>query len=139
MIYELAVTGNEKEMDEAGEDEFYGFGVDAGMGCVADKKSQDEYVKYWKKLGEEGNVDNPYDDIFEELLEESFKKFPKYQRDGGDWANFIIPNTDLNIPVFASGWGDGDYPCYFGYDENGELCGFYIHFIDIEREYSDED
>lgn len=138
-VYELAVTGNEKEMDEAGEDEFYGFGVDAGMGCVADKKSQDEYSKYWKKLEEEGNADNPYDDIFEELLEESFKKFPKYQRDCGDWADFIIPDTDLNIPVFASGWGDGYYPCYFGYDEKGELCSFYILFIDIEKEYSDEE
>ncbi len=139
VVYELAVTGNEKEMDGAEEDEFYGFGVDAGMGCVADKKSQDEYSKYWKKLEEEGNADNPYDDIFEELLEESFKKFPKYQRDCGDWANFIIPDTDLNIPIFASGWGDGYYPSYFGYDEKGELCGFYILFIDIEREYSDED
>ena len=36
-------------MDEAKEDEYYGFGVDTGMGCVADKKTQDEYVKYWKK------------------------------------------------------------------------------------------
>lgn len=139
VVYELAVTGNEEEMDEAKEDEYYGFGVDAGMGCVADKKTQDEYVKYWKKLEEEEGADNPYDDIFEELLEESFKKSPKYQRDGGDWANFIIPDTDLNIPVFASGWGDGVYPCYFGYDEKGELCGFYIHFIDIEREYSDDE
>lgn len=139
VVYELAVTGNEEEMDEAKEDEYYGFGVDAGMGCVADKKTQDEYVKYWKKLEEEEGTDNPYDDIFEELLEESFKKSPKYQRDCGDWANFIIPDSDLNIPIFASGWGDGYYPCYFGYDEKGELCGFYIHFIDIEREYSDED
>ena len=138
VVYELAVTGNEEGMDEAKEDEYYGFGVDAGMGCVADKKAQEEYSKYWKKLEEEG-ADNPYDDIFEELLEESFKKFPKYQRDCGDWANFIIPNTNLNIPVFASGWGDGYYPCYFGYDEKGELCGFYIHFIDIEREYSDDE
>lgn len=138
IVYELAVTGTEEGMDEAKEDEYYGFGVDAGMGCVADKKAQEEYSKYWKKLEEEG-ADNPYDDIFEELLEESFKKFPKYQRDGGDWANFIIPNSDLNIPVFASGWGDEVYPCYFGYDEKGELCGFYIHFIDIEREYSDEE
>lgn len=138
IVYELAVTRTEEGMDEAKEDEYYGFGVDAGMGCVADKKAQEEYSKYWKKLEEEG-ADNPYDDIFEELLEESFKKFPKYQRDGGDWANFIIPNSDLNIPVFASGWGDGVYPCYFGYDEKGELCGFYIHFIDIEREYSDEE
>lgn len=139
VVYELAVTGNEEEMDEAKEDEYYGFGVDTGMGCVADKKNQDEYVKYWKKLEEEEGADNPYDDIFEELLEESFKKSPKYQRDCGDWANFIIPNSDLNIPVFASGWGDGYYPCYFGYDEKGELCGFYIHFIDIEREYSDDE
>ena len=139
VVYELAVTGNEKEMDEAGEDEFYGFGVDAGMGCVADKKSQDEYSKYWKKLEEEEEADNPFDDIFDDLLIENAKKYPKYQRDYGDWANFIIPDTDLNIPVFASGWGDGDYPCYFGYNEKGELCGFYIHFIDIEREYSDED
>lgn len=139
VVYELAVTGNEEEMDEAKEDEYYGFGVDAGMGCVADKKTQDEYVKYWKKLEEEEGADNPYDDIFEELLEESFKKSPKYQRDCGDWANFIIPNSDLNIPVFASGWGDGYYPCYFGYDEKGELCGFYIHFIDIEKEFSDDE
>ena len=138
VVYELAVTGNEEGMDEAKEDEYYGFGVDAGMGCVADKKAQEEYSRYWKKLEEEG-ADNPYDDIFEELLEESFKKSPKYQRDCGDWANFIIPNSDLNIPVFASGWGDGYYPCYFGYDEKGELCGFYIHFIDIEREYSDDE
>ena len=139
VVYELAVTGNEEEMDEAKEDEFYGFGVDAGMGCVVDKKTQEEYIKYWEKLKEEEEADNPYDDIFEELLEESFKKFPKYQRDCGDWVNFIIPNTDLNIPVFASGWGDGYYPSYFGYDEKGELCGFYIHFIDIEKEYSDEE
>ena len=139
VVYELAVTGNEEEMDEAGEDEYYGFGVDAGMGCVADKKTQEEYTKYWKKLEEEEEADNPFDDIFDDLLIENAKKYPKYQRDCGDWANFIIPNTDLNIPIFASGWGDGDYPCYFGYDEKGELCGFYIHFIDIEREYSDED
>ena len=139
VVYELAVTGNEEEMDEAGEDEYYGFGVDAGMGCVADKKSQNEYSKYWKKLEEEEEADNPFDDIFDDILIENAKKYPKYQRDCGDWANFIIPNTDLNIPVFASGWGDGDYPCYFGYDEKGKLCGFYIHFIDIEKEYSDEE
>ena len=139
VVYELAVTGEEEKMDEAAEDEYYGFGVDAGMGCVADKKSQDEYIKYWNKLEEDGEADNPYDDIFEELLAESAKQFPKYQRTGGDWANWTIPGTELNIPIFASGWGDGYYPCYFGYDEKGELCGFYILFIDIEKEYFDEE
>lgn len=138
VVYELAVTGEEEKMDEAAEDEYYGFGVDAGMGCVADKKSQDKYIKYWNKLEEDGEADDPYDDIFEELLAESAQQFPKYQRTGGDWANWTIPGTELNIPIFASGWGDGYYPCYFGYDKE-ELCGFYILFIDIEKEYSDEE
>lgn len=138
VVYELAVTGVEENMDEAKEDEFYGFGVDAGMGCVVDKKAQEEYIKYWGKLVEEEEADNPFDDIFDDLLVESAKKYPKYQREYGDWANWIIPNTDVNIPIFASGWGDGVYPCYFGYDKDGELCGFYIHFIDIEKEYCDE-
>lgn len=138
VVYELAVTGVEENMDEAKEDEFYGFGVDAGMGCVVDKKAQEEYIKYWEKLVEEEEADNPFDDIFDDLLVESAKKYPKYQREYGDWANWIIPNTDVNIPIFASGWGDGVYPCYFGYDKDGELCGFYIHFIDIEKEYCDE-
>lgn len=139
VVYELAVTGAEEDMDEAKEDEFYGFGVDAGMGCVVDKKTQEEYTKYWKKLEEEEEADNPFDDIFDDLLIENAKKYPKYQREYGDWANWTIPNTDVNIPIFTSGWGDGYYPCYFGYDKDGELCGFYIHFIDIEREYSDEE
>lgn len=139
VVYELAVTGEEEKMEEAAEDEYYGFGVDAGMGCVADKKSQDKYIKYWNKLEEDGEADNPYDDIFEELLAESAQQFPKYQRTGGDWANWTIPGTELNIPIFASGWGDGYYPCYFGYDKEEELCGFYILFIDIEKEYSDEE
>ena len=139
VVYELAVTGVEENMDETKEDEFYGFGVDAGMGCVVDKKAQEEYIKYWEKLVEEEEADNPFDDIFDDLLAESAKKYPKYQREYGDWANWTIPNTDVNIPIFTSGWGDGYYPCYFGYDKDGELCGFYIHFIDIEREYSDEE
>lgn len=138
VVYELAVNGTEEEMDEATEDDFYGFSVFAGMGCVADKKSQEEYSIYWNKLSKDGAT-NPYDDFFEELLAESYKKAPKYQRDCGDWANFIIPNTDLNIPVFASGWGDGYYPCYFGYDEKGDLCGCYIHFIDILNEFEEDD
>lgn len=112
VVYELAITGNEKGMDEAAEDDFYGFGVDAGMGCVADKKSQYEYSIYWNKLEEDG-ADNPYDDLFEELLSESFKKFPKYQRDGGDWVNFTIPNSDLNIPIFCIRVGRWIFPLLF--------------------------
>lgn len=51
------MAGNEKGMDEAAEDDFYGFGVDAGMGCVADKKSQYEYSIISLFLHQGGEMD----------------------------------------------------------------------------------
>lgn len=135
--YEMGMTGEEELDEELKDGEFFGFCVDAGMGCIADIQAQEAYKKYWKKRREEDNGINPYDDLFCDILEESYKENPKYQREGGDWANWIVPGTDCNIPVFASGWGDGFYPCYFGYDENNAVCGIYILFIDIAREYSE--
>ena len=43
-----------------------------------------------------------------------------------------VPDTDCNLPIFSSGWGDGYYPVYFGYDAKGEICAVYVRFIDIE-------
>ena len=45
-------------------------------------------------------------------------KNPEFQRTDGDWINFKIPGTDLSIPMIQTGFGDGVYPAYFGYDEN---------------------
>ena len=39
---------------------------------------------------------------------------------------------------FASGWGDGYYPVYFGYDAKGEVCAVYVRFIDIEASYQEQ-
>ena len=55
-------------------------------------------------------------------------KNPKFQREDGDWINFKIPNTDLSIPMIQSGFGDGQYPVYFGYDEKGNLCDIVLEF-----------
>ena len=38
--YELGMTGNENFDEELGEDDYFGFGVDAGMGCIADIQTQ---------------------------------------------------------------------------------------------------
>ena len=40
--YELGMTGKEDLDEELGEDDYFGFGVDAGMGCVADIQTQAE-------------------------------------------------------------------------------------------------
>ena len=135
--YEMGLVGNEDLDEELGEDEFFGFFVDAGMGCIADAAAQEAFKGYWeRRVAEEEDID-PYNDLFYELLEQNAQANPKYQRDGGDWLNWTVPGTDCDIALFASGWGDGAYPCYFGYDAAGEVCGVYIRFIDIEKEFAE--
>ena len=91
------------------------------------------FRKYWEQREDEDEDIDLYNDLFDDLLAESYEKSPRYQREGGDWLNWTVPGTDLSFPIFTSGWGDGVYPCYFGYDAEGRICGLYIHFIDIER------
>ena len=69
--YELGMTGKEDLDEEVGEDEYFGFGVDAGMGCVADIQTQAAFKTYWaKRLEEDPDID-PYNDLFCDLLEEN--------------------------------------------------------------------
>ena len=82
-------------------------------------------------MEEDPDID-PYNDLFCDLLEENAKAHPKYQSSYGDWLNWTVPDTGCNLPIFASGWGDGYYPVYFGYDAKDEVCAVYLHFIDIE-------
>ena len=136
--YELGMTGQEDLDEEPGEDAYFGFGVDAGMGCVADIQTQAAFKTYWaKRLEEDPDID-PYNDLFCDLLEENAKAHPKYQGDYGDWLNWTVPDTDCNLPIFASGWGDGYYPVYFGYDAKGKICTVYVRFIDIEASYKEQ-
>ena len=109
--------------EEMGEGDYFGFVVDAGMGCITDAAAQEAFREYWERRLEEDEDIDPYNDLFCDLLEESYNENPRYQREGGDWVNWTVPGTDLSIPIFASGWGDGVYPCYFGFDSDGNVCG----------------
>ena len=95
--------------------------------CIRDSiQTQAAFKTYWaKRLEEDPDID-PYNDLFCDLLEENAKAHPKYQGDCGDWLNWTVPDTDCNLPIFASGWGDGYYPVYFGYDAKGEVCAVYV-------------
>ena len=111
--------------------------------CVKVEVSQEKPVRY--ELGMTGKEDleedpdiDPYNDLFCDLMEENAKAHPKYQESHGDWLNWTIPGTDCNLPVFSSGWGDGYYPVYFGYDAKGEICAVYVRFIDIEACYKEQ-
>lgn len=132
-VYREALIGIE-DLEDVTEDDFFGFSVDAGLGCITDVEvllSVDQFVAAT-------DVDNLYDDYFAEIFAQSYKDHPDNQRDAGDWINWTVPNTDYQIPMFASGFGDGSYPVYFAYDANGEICGLYIQFIDIELALSED-
>ncbi len=135
--YELGMTGIENLDEELSDGDYFGFGVDAGMGCIADTQTQAAFKAYWaKRLAEDSDID-PYNDLFCDLLEENAKVHPKYQLDHGDWLNWTVPDTDCSLPIFSSGWGDGYYPVYFGYDAKDKVCGVYIHFINIAENYDE--
>lgn len=71
--YELGMLGDENLDEELEEDCFFGFGVDAGMGCIADVKAQEAFKAYWEqRLKEDPDID-PYNDLFGDLLEENAK------------------------------------------------------------------
>lgn len=133
VVYREALIGIE-DLEDVTEDDFFGFSVDAGLGCITDAEvlpSVDQFVAAT-------DVDNVYDDYFAEIFAQSYKDHPNNQRDAGDWINWTVPNTDYQIPMFASGFGDGSYPVYFAYDGNGEICGLYIQFIDVELALSED-
>lgn len=133
--YDMAMTGREDLSEELQEGEFFGFGVDAGMGCVVDEVAREAFRRYWEDRASTEEGIDPYNDLFCDVLERSYSENPEHQREGGDWAVWTVPGTDLGIPIFASGWGDGCYPCYYGYDGDGHVCGIYVLFIDIARDY----
>lgn len=132
-VYREALIGIE-DLEDVTEDDFFGFSVDAGLGCITDA----EVLPFVDQFVASTDVDNLYDDYFAGIFAQSYKDRPDNQRDAGDWINWTVPNTDYQIPMFASGFGDGSYPVYFAYDANGEICGLYIQFIDVELALSED-
>ena len=127
-IYYEALKGDEN-LDDVDGDSIFGFNVDAGLATIVDIETRNAYCDFKDKWYTENPNKNIYDDFFAEVFAKNAEDNPDYQREGGDWINFKIPNSELSIPMIQSGFGDGRYPVYFGYDENGELCDLVVEYI----------
>ena len=127
-IYYEALKGDEN-LDDVDEDSIFGFNVDAGLATIVDVETRNAYCDFKDKWYAENPNKNIYDDFFAKVFAKNAEENPVYQREGGDWINFKIPNSELSIPMIQSGFGDGRYPVYFGYDENGELCDLVLEYI----------
>lgn len=103
------------------------FPVESGLGSFSDYTT-------WKIFNQEiadfytANKDGNY---YIDILEKHFKvnaNIPVSSR-GEDWINYTPKNSNENIIMFGSGWGDGIYPRYVGFDKNGQVVKLTIDFI----------
>lgn len=131
----LAVSNNMNidELTNLKKDEYFGFPVDAGLGCFLDDSTNYLYNKKIDDFYTSSSNANYYND----LLAQEFKDYSsnnEYSSKYGDWNNHLVePNKGLNVIMFASGWGDGYYPTYWGYNDNKETVELTIDFlIDFE-------
>ncbi|WP_299122396.1 DUF4241 domain-containing protein [uncultured Winogradskyella sp.] len=124
----LATTADQDLNTLQSKDEYFGFPVDAGLGGFLDYKTALAYERFCNDFHKKYPNKNIYDDFFAA----EFKKNAKDQNDPndiGDWINYTLPNTDLNITMFHSGYGDGYYPAYWGIDKNGNVSSLVIDFF----------
>ncbi|HOW23333.1 MAG TPA: DUF4241 domain-containing protein [Sedimentibacter sp.] len=99
-------------------DEFMGFEVENGLACFMDEK-----------------VMEMLDVMSEEDLEAYEAKVKEAVRKSDDsWADIIMDDENsLNMIVFASGWNEGTFPTYYGYDKNNKLSRLVTDFMVIEK------
>lgn len=135
--YTEALIGNE-DLSTLNSGEYFGFNVDAGLATIVDTETRDLYCsfvdKWEKKIRKEISTTIS--------LLRNLRKVTKIIRNSKEqthWINFKIPGTDLSVPMIQTGFGDGVYPAYFGYDENGNICELVVQYIAIEMAFGDED
>jgi hypothetical protein len=127
----LALQENENVDELVEDDSFFGFSVDAGLASFFDYQTGLEYDKFQNEFYKKNPGKNIYDDFFDA----EFQKNTLNKNDPtevGNWINYKFPTTELNIPMFESGYGDGVYPAYWGIDEDGEITSLLIDFFVIE-------
>lgn len=115
--------------ESLGPQEIFGFPVGAGLACFCDEEIQKSYASFcagWKKSHRDGNL---YGDYFAEHFVKSAEQSPQYQQEEGDWLNWTLPDGSGNVIMFNSGFGDGVYPAYWGYDERHQICCLILQFI----------
>lgn len=136
--YREALYGDEPLDEIETQGDFFGYPVDSGMGCFIDRDAAEKLSEFIVRNEENNDSFNLYQDYFAEFLEKNAKSNPKYQREDGDWVNMPVPESDGNMVIFSSGYGDGYYPAYIAEDKNGNICQLVTQFIDAELDDDEE-
>lgn len=104
--------------------------VENGLSCFTDFETYKIYDKEIKAFYNSKKDGNFYNEVLADLFKAN-KEIPKSSR-GEDWINYKPVKANGNIIMFASGYGDGLYPRYVGYDKDGNVVKFITDFIQIK-------
>lgn len=99
------MTIGSQDISTLKEDEFFGYPVDAGTGCFMDRSAG---CALDDLMGEE-------DDFYETMIAEMDRTY----RHTWSWLDMRI--GDANLIAFSSGYGDGMYATYAGFDASGNV------------------
>ncbi|MDN3025096.1 DUF4241 domain-containing protein [Streptomyces sp. S.PB5] len=109
VTWELALLPGQ-DPAELKDDEFFGYGVDAGTGCFYDAAAEQSFPETEEEEG-------PLWDAFE----------------NSDWSEgphlVTSTRTGHTLAAFTSGWGDGLYPTWVGRTATGEVACFVTDFF----------
>lgn len=112
------------------------FPVENGLGSFSDYETWKSYNKEIEDFYEKHKDGNYYNAV----LQMHFKanaNTPISSR-GEDWINYTPTNSSSNIIMFGSGWGDGLYPRYVGFDKNKQVVKLIVDFIQLTEETNNE-
>lgn len=149
--WEVAAVSNQHP--RAGEGEIYSYGVDSGTGCFMDwDAAQALYVlanpdPVAYEVARQANPTQAWN-LPLATLDLSLAALEKFNREfcdkviaemeknalnvnrAANWANVLLNYvTEANVIAFSSGWGDGGYSSYWGYDAKDNLVTLATDFV----------
>lgn len=128
--WEQAITEDltDEQVDSIQPGEFFGYGVDAGLACFTDAETNEMFSKAMGEFYQKDESKNYYDHLLAAEFKASSGSNPM-SRTEGDWNNhYPVKGDERNVVMFASGWGDGTYPVYLGYDAAGNAVELITDF-----------
>ena len=120
-------TSEGQIIDDLQEGEIFGYPVESGMGCLMDLETQQNLNLLEQHLFKRKG--NDFMGIYEEFFHEHF-----YQEEGAiNQYAFLKPNDDKpgNLFAFETGYGEGFYATYIGFDQNDSPVKIVSELVEI--------
>ena len=111
--WELALRPGQKLSDLEGDEEFFGYPVDAGTGCFASRAGFQ--VTSGVLAQDAGMLEDPLSEALEASSHDAV-------------VGSAAPGAPA-VAMFTSGWGDGAYPTWFGIDGDNQVSVVLTDFL----------